>query len=94
MRRIARLTPMSVLAKLDARSALWHPVARWPYVGLKWGLITLGAWLIVMSAIGEIERGELGIGTGTVFAFTLALIKGVVIAWKARAQFQSGSESN
>jgi len=35
---------------LDARAARWPTPLRWLYVGMKWSLVLLGAWIMVNLA--------------------------------------------
>jgi hypothetical protein len=42
---------MSWIANLDTRAAKWPAVVRWPYHGLKWLLILLGAYALIGTII-------------------------------------------
>lgn len=71
---------MPWLAKLDARAAKTPIPFRMSYLGLRWFLIVMGVYLMLMSAVTELSQGRLGIGIGVVTAVCFALIKGVSMA--------------
>ena len=45
---------MAWLAKLDARAATWPTPGRWAYVGVKWYLVALGAFLLFMTSLDRL----------------------------------------
>ena len=71
---------MAWLARLDARAARWPRPVRWPYLSLKYLLITLGVYLAIGSAYMEFTEGRLGIGLGICTTMFLAAIGGVLDA--------------
>lgn len=71
---------MAWLAKLDARSETWPRIGRWPYLGLRWFLISMGVFLACALAAEEWQEHRVGLGTGIAVVSILAVIKGVITA--------------
>lgn len=42
---------MAWLAKIDAKSQAWPPLARWAYVGVKWYLAILGGFALLRVSL-------------------------------------------
>jgi hypothetical protein len=64
---------MSWLARLDARAAVAPTPIHWAYLGLRWGLLLMGVWLVLAMAWVELvheSRVGLGLGMTIVLAVT------------------------
>lgn len=76
---------MGWLANLDARVAVRPVYVRWPYLVVKWLLVSLGAFGAVGLAYQELTEKRAGLGLGIVTTAILAGIKGVVMGLQGRA---------
>lgn len=52
----------------------------WIWFVVKWPLVALGAYLVLMLAFEEIAEGRFGLGTGFAAALIVATIKGILMA--------------